>query len=109
MAKTITLTYNDVNYTLEYTRRTVSQLEQQGFNINAIGEKPVTMVPMLYEGAFLAHHRMTKNDIIWKIYDEISDKEGLMAALAEMYAEPIEALFEESEETEKNVKWETNW
>lgn len=109
MAKTITLNYDGVDYTLEFTRRTVSQLENQGFNINEVGDKPATMIPMLYEGAFLAHHKMAKNDIIWKIYDGIEDKEGLMGALAEMYAEPIEALLSGNEDAEKNVKWGKNW
>lgn len=109
MAKTIKLTYGDVDYTLEYTRRTVSQLEEQGFKISEIGDKPATMVPMLFEGAFLAHHRMAKNSIIWEIYELIPDKEGLMSALAEMYSEPIEALFEEKEDSEKNVTWATSW
>ena len=109
MAKTITLKYNDATYTLEFTRRTVSRLEEAGFNINEIGDKPATMIPILYEGAFWAHHRMANNDIIWEIYDTIKDKEGLMRKLAEMYAEPIETLFNEPEDNEKNATWETNW
>ena len=109
MAKTIKLNYDGVEYTLEYTRRTVSQMEERGFVIADIGDKPATMIPMLYEGAFLAHHRMAKNDIIWEIYESLKDKEGLMAKLAEMYAEPIEALFDEKEDDGKNVTWETNW
>lgn len=112
MAKTITLNYEQATYTLEFTRRTVSELEGQGFNISEIGDKPVTMVPMLYEGAFLAHHRMAKNDIIWEIYEQIPDKEALLKALAEMYAEPIEALFDtkEVEGDEKNaITWKASW
>lgn len=108
MAKTIKLNYDGVDYTLEFTRRTVSQLEAEGFNLNEIGEKPATMIPKLFEGAFLAHHRMAKNDIIWEIYKSISDKTTFMQKLSEMYVEPIETLFDETP-TEKNVVWETNW
>lgn len=109
MAKTITLTYKDATYTLEFTRRTVARLEANGFVLNEIGDKPATMIPLLYEGAFLAHHKMANNEIIWEIYDTIPDKEGLMKKLAEMYAEPLEALFEEPEENEKNATWGANW
>ena len=39
----------------------------------------------------------------------MTNKEGLIGKLAEMYNEPIMALVEEPEESEKNVDWTTNW
>ena len=109
MAKTINISYGGANYTLEFTRRTVAKLEENGFNLNQLGEKPATMLPQLFEGAFLAHHRMTKNDIVWEIFSNIKDKEALMQKLAEMYVEPIETLFEEPEDNEKNAVWEATF
>lgn len=41
MAKTLGFTYKGVDYTLEFTRKTVSRMEQDGFSIGDIGEKPM--------------------------------------------------------------------
>lgn len=109
MAKSIKIKYQDAEYTLEYTRRTISQMEENGFNLQEVGEKPATMIPKLFEGAFLAHHRMAKNDIVWEIYDSLKDKEGLMNKLSEMYVEPLESLFDEPKDDEKNATWEANF
>ncbi len=114
MAKTITFTYEKTAYTLEYTRETVSALEQNGLalsDVRNIDEKPMTTVMMLFTGAFMAHHRKaaTINGLIEKIWAEIPDKSGLIQALVEMYTEPLDALMEEpSEDDAKKVKWTVN-
>lgn len=84
-------------------------MERQGFNVNDISEKPMTTLPALFAGAFLAHHRFVKRDVIDKIYDSLPNKQDLISKLAEMYNEPIEALFEEPKESEGNVSWEASW
>lgn len=109
MAKTLTITANDVEYTLEFTRKTVSILEKQGFVLSDIEAKPMTILPALFAGAFLAHHRYVKREVIDSIYDSMPNKEDLIKRLAEMYNEPIEALIAEPEESEGNVSWGTNW
>ena len=38
MAKTLGFTYKGVDYTLEFTRKTVSRMEQDGFSIGDIRE-----------------------------------------------------------------------
>ena len=109
MAKTINFTFEGVDYTLEYTRATVATLEKQGFNISEISEKPLTTLPALFAGAFLAHHRFVKRDVIDRIYDKMTNKMDLVMRLAEMYNEPIEALVDEPEESEGNLTWGTSW
>lgn len=109
MAKTITFNFEGTDYTLEYTRATVATLEKQGFNISEISEKPLTTLPTLFAGAFLAHHRFVKRDVIDRIYDKMTNKMDLVMRLAEMYNEPIEALVDEPEESEGNLTWGTSW
>lgn len=109
MAKTITFNFEGTDYTLEYTRATVATLEKQGFNISEISEKPLTTLPALFAGAFLAHHRLVKRDVIDRIYDKMTNKMDLVMRLAEMYNEPIEALVDEPEESEGNLTWGTSW
>lgn len=109
MAKTITFSFGGEDYTLEYTRATVAALEKQGFKISEISEKPLTILPALFAGAFLAHHRFVKRDVIDRIYDKMTNKMDLVMRLAEMYNEPIEALVDEPEESEGNLTWGTSW
>ncbi len=109
MAKQIRFTYDGVDYTLEFTRKSVESMENTGFVISEVFEKPMTLLPRLFAGAFLAHHRFVKRDVIDKIYDSLPNKQDLISKLAEMYNEPIAALLDEPEDEEGNVKWEASW
>ena len=109
MAKTINLTYEGKDYTLEFTRRTIRQMEDEGFVARNIDDRPMTLLPALFAGAFKAHHRFVKQDTIDAIYANMPNKDKLIEKLAEMYNEPILSLMEEPEDTAKNVDWMTSW
>jgi hypothetical protein len=109
MAKQLIFTYDGKDYTLEFTRRTVAEMEKKGFIASDITEKPMTTLPALFAGAFLAHHRFVKEDIINDIYSKLTKKEDLIGKLAEMYNEPILALVEEPEKAEGNLDWTATW
>ena len=109
MAKTITLKWNDAEYVLEFTRESVERLEDSGFNIADVKTKPVSTLPTLFKGAFLAHCSYLKDDVLDEIYKSIEDKVGFMEKLIEMYAEPVEALLHEPEPSEKNARWEASF
>lgn len=110
MTKQLRFTYDGKDYTLEFTRRTVAEMEKKGFIASDITDKPMTMLPALFAGAFLAHHRFVKEDVINDIYSKLTNKEDLIGKLAEMYNEPIMALVEEPDEnTEGNLDWTATW
>lgn len=109
MAKTIELTYDGTEYKLEFTRNSVREMEREGFVIDDIDRKPMTLLPQLFAGAFKAHHRWVKRDKIDEIYSHMPNKESLVGSLAEMYNEPILTLIEEPDDAEKNVSWTPNW
>lgn len=109
MSKQLKFTYNDKDYTLEFTRRTVAEMEKRGFIASDVENKPMTTLPALFAGAFLAHHRFEKQEVIDEIYSKLTNKEDLIGKLAEMYNEPIMTLVEEPEKSEGNVNWTTNW
>lgn len=109
MAKQIIFTYDGKDYTLEYTRRTIKQMEDEGFVARNIDDKPMTLLPSLFAGAFKAHHRFVKQDVIDEIYAHMPNKDKLIEKLAEMYNEPIISLMEEPEDTAKNVDWMASW
>lgn len=109
MAKTLEFTYGGQDYTLEFTRRTVAEMERKGFVAEEISEKPMTSLPALFAGAFLAHHRFVKQDVIDEIYSKMTNKEELIGKLAEMYNAPIMTLLEEPEDDKGNVNWTASW
>lgn len=100
----IKLTYNKTEYALEYNRQSVKTMEAQGFNLNELTDKPMTMIPMLFEGAFIKNHRGVKRKVMSDIYDEIADKSGLTEKLMEMYAETLSTLTETNPDA-GNVTW----
>ncbi len=109
MSKQLRFTYQDKEYVLEYTRRSVEAMEKKGFVASEIETKPVTVLPALFAGAFLANHRYVKQDVIDEIYSKMTNKQELIGKLAEMYNEPIMALVDEPEESEGNLDWTASW
>ena len=106
MNRTITFEYNGKEYTLEFTRKTVQEMDREGFKVQDVDTYPATMIPKLFAGAFKAHHRHLKQPVIDEIFDSISNRYELIEKLAEMYMEPIQALMDEpDEDTGKNVDW----
>ena len=109
MSKQLNFKYNGTEYTLEFTRRTVEQMEREGFVADDIKTKPMTMLPTLFAGAFKANHRLVKSEVIDAIYANMTDKPGLISALAAMYNEPLEALLAEPTESSENLTWTRSW
>lgn len=107
--KQLRFTYNDKEYCLEFTRKSVETMERQGFVASDITDKPMSTLPALFAGAFLANHRFEKKEVIDKIYAKLTNKGELIGKLAEMYNEPILALVDEPEENEGNLDWTASW
>lgn len=109
MAKQLRFTYQDKDYVLEYTRKSVEIMEKKGFVASDIETKPMTVLPALFAGAFLAHHKYEKPEVIENIYSKLTNKQELIGKLAEMYNEPIMALVDEPQESEGNLDWTASW
>jgi hypothetical protein len=109
MNKQLKFTYNGTDYCLEYTRRSIEVMEKRGFLVSEIESKPMTTLPALFAGAFLANHRFTKQEVIDEIYSKMTNKQDLIGKLAEMYNEPIMALVNEPEDAEGNLDWTASW
>lgn len=109
MSKQLRFTFEGKDYVLEFTRKSVEQMERQGFIAADANDKPMTTLPTLFAGAFIANHRFVRRDVIDAIYAKMPNKQELIGKLAEMYNEPITALIEEPEETEGNVQWTASW
>ena len=109
MNKQLRFTYDGKDYCLEYTRRSVETMEKNGFVASDIQDKPMTTLPALFAGAFLANHRYVKKEVVDEIFSKMTNKSDLIGKLAEMYNEPIMSLIDEPEEAEGNVGWTASW
>ena len=100
-----------VTYTLEYTRKTVEIMERQGFVADDVVKKPMTLLPTLFAGAFLAHHRFVKREVIDNLYARLTRKDELISHLVEMYNDPLVTLLDEPEQEdgEGNLSWKAGW
>lgn len=81
-------------YTLEYSRKTVAKTEQAGLDINQLESKSMTMIPLLFWGAFLMHHpSMTREQTDKILFDGLGGlNEDEMAYLGKLYATPFNTL-----------------
>lgn len=96
-------------FTLDYTRETVVKAERAGLDVQAMDSKPMTMIYLMFWGAFQAHHPHMTQEQTDKILDEQfggieglstvkNDKgESLIEHLGKLYAAPFNTLKSEDE------------
>lgn len=109
MAKQLNFEYKNKEYTLEYTRESVKQMEREGFVAAEITSKPMLTLPKLFAGAFKAHHKFdVKQKQIDEMFDLFTNKFALVEKLAEMYTEPMETLMDDVDEGNA-IKWDANF
>jgi len=106
MSKQITFEFEKKQYVLEYTLRTAGQANEDGFILDQLGDKPALMIPKLVYWAFVRHQRGITRKQAETIYEWIRDKNGFVTALAEMYAEAVNALVDDDDEANAgNANW----
>ena len=96
-------------FTLEFNRKTVVRAERAGLNVNAMESQPMTMIYLMFWGAFQAHHPHMTQEQTDKILDEQfggieglsavkNDKgESLIEHLGKLYAAPFSSLVSDEE------------
>lgn len=111
MAKQLNFEYEGKEYTLEFTRESIKQMEREGFVAGDVINKPMNTLPKLFAGAFKANHRFdTKQKKIDEIFEKFKNKQALVEKLAEMYSEPMETLMDdEAIEAGNAITWEANF
>lgn len=104
--KTISFKYDGKEYTLEFTRDTVRQMERNGFVAEDIVTKPATTIPDLFAGAFIKHHNTVKRDKRDKMFNSFTDKQKLIRGLIDMYNDTLDTLLDDES---GNVEWTPSW
>ncbi len=108
MAKQISFEFEKKQYTLEYSLRTAGRANEDGFILDELGDKPALMIPKLVYWAFVKNHKGITKQQTETIYEWIRDKTGFITALAEMYAEAVNALIDDDEDDKGNANWTLN-
>lgn len=109
MSTKISISYQKKTYDLEFSRTTAGQIEDHGFVLDQLTEKPLTMIPLLFYGAFLKHNRGISRKLVDEIFDNLVNKagndgeNGIIGVLAEMYAETVNTLTDSKSEDEGNA------
>ena len=94
---------NGKEYSLEFNRKTVAAMENNGFVLDL--DRPNTMIDNLFYGAFQMHHKRIDRETVRKIWDDQTQKEQLLTALVKAYQKPLEELMSEPEGAEANPTW----
>lgn len=106
MATTVTIKVDDKEYTLAFSKATIKQMSEAGFNIDEARKDYVKGIPQLFAGSFLRYHRTATAKEIDTIWDAIPNKMDFMEILITMYNEQLEELFGEPDENAKKAVWE---
>lgn len=110
MAKQLTFEHKGKEYTLEYTRESIKQMEREGFIASNVATKPMTTLPQLFAGAFKANHRFdVKQKQIDEMFGLFKNKSALVEKLAEMYADPMETLMDDEVDEGNAIEWDANF
>ena len=97
----VKITFDGVEYVLEYNRYAVKRLEAAGFDIEEFLSKPMTNVELAFAGAFIKNHPKTNQTTIDAIFEACKDKTGLVGVLSTMIQECYDSLLSEG-----NISWE---
>lgn len=108
MAKSLSITYNGKEYNLAFTRDTIRQMEQKGFQVANLERFPATTIPQFFEGAFLLHHKREKKETVQAIFNHLEDKEGLLEALTDLYLSSMQSLMT-SEDVDGDESKKATW
>lgn len=106
MSKKIEFDYEDKHYVLEYNREAIKFMENEGFVLSEVDNKPAIMLDLAFKGAFYKNHKGISLQKIAEIFDILGDKQKLSANLMAMINETYMSLLEDNKDNkEKNIVW----
>ena len=106
MNKKIEFEDNGKKYVLEYNREAIEIMERQGFVASEMVKRPMTMLPLAFQGLFYKNHKDVRKSFIDECYNRFPNKSELIEAIADMISETYNSLTDENVENEKgNLNW----
>lgn len=106
MNKKIEFEDNGKKYVLEYNREAIEIMERQGFVASEMVKRPMTMLPLAFQGLFYKNHKDVRKSFIDECYNRFPNKSELIEAIADMISETYTSLTDENVDNEKgNLDW----
>ena len=106
MNKKIEFEDNGKKYVLEYNREAIEIMERQGFVASEMVKRPMTMLPLAFQGLFYKNHKDVRKSFIDECYNRFPNKSKLIEAIADMISETYNSLTDENVDNEKgNLDW----
>ena len=97
---------NGKKYTLEYNREAIEVMERQGFVASEMVKKPMTMLPLAFQGLFYKNHKDVRKSFIDECYDRFPNKMELIEVIADMINQTYSELTDEEAKNKKgNLTW----
>lgn len=110
MGKQIKFEYEGKEYTLEFTRDSIKQMEREGFVLDNVVKKPMLTLPIFFAGAFKAHHRFdAKQKKIEEMFEKFTNKQALFEKLLDMYQYPMETMIDDENNEGNAIAWDANF
>lgn len=106
MNKKIEFSKNGEKYVLEYNREAIQYIEARGFVVAELDKKPMTMLPLAFQGLFYKNHKKVSREFMDECYNNFKDKSKLLATIADMLNESYTSLLDDNNNEEKNIEWE---
>ena len=101
--------HNGKEYTLEFNRKTALATERRGFQLDEIGSKPLSNLPLLVWGAFQKNHRKVTDEEAMKIFKSLNNRSELLNVLIEDYSATYTDLFGNEDSESGDGENLTNW
>lgn len=106
MNKKIEFEDNGKKYVLEYNREAIEIMERQGFVASEMVKRPMTMLPLAFQGLFYKNHKDVRKSFIDECYNRFPNKSELIEEIADMISETYNSLTDENVDNEKgNLDW----
>lgn len=104
MSKTkIKFSYEDVDYTLEFTAASLKKMEREGFDFIGMTKRILSAPEELFKGSFIANHSDVPNAKRMEIYEALTNTceegESLNEVIGAMISEAIENITNRSGNT----------
>lgn len=106
--KEIKFSYDGKDYALGFTRETVLEAEDKGFNLGTAQTKPLHSTYDMFKYSFLMNHKDITDEEVSKIYDLFTDKSTLNSKLIDLYSDSVNSLLDDNK-SKNAIKWEANF
>lgn len=98
--------YEGKDYVLAFTRESVKEMENAGFDFEEAKGKVLNTCEKLFYGAFAVYHRGIKRKLVDEIWANMDNKEALVEELIEMVSETVENYMKCEADNPKKISWE---